>query len=46
MGRSLHNRIRLKGSRLALLNTDKLRSVAVKASASIGLLVLAVKSFK
>jgi hypothetical protein len=46
MGRSLHNRIRLKGSRLPLLNTDRLRSVAVKASASIGLLILAVKSFK
>lgn len=46
MGRSLHNRIRLKRSRLALLNTDKLRSVAVKASASIGLIILAFKSFK
>jgi len=43
MGRSLHNRIRLKRSRLALLNTDTLRSVAVKASASIGLIILAVK---
>lgn len=46
MGRSLHNRIRLKGSRLALLNTGKLRSVAIKASASIGLIILAVRSFK
>lgn len=46
MGRSLHNRIRLKRNRLALLNTDRLRAVAVKATASIGLIVLAVKSFK
>jgi len=46
MGRSLHNRIRLKGSRLALLDTGRLRSVAVKASASISSLILAVKSFK
>lgn len=46
MGRSLHNRIRLKGSRLALLDTGRLRTVAMKASASIGLIILAVKSFK
>ena len=46
MGRSLHNRIRLKGRRLALLDTGRLRSVAVKASASISSLILAVKSFK
>lgn len=46
MGRSLHNRIRLKGSRLALLNRGKLRSVAMKASASIGQVILALKAFK
>ena len=45
MGRSLHNRIRLK-RRMSLLNTDRLRAVALKASASIGLIILAVKSFK
>lgn len=45
MGRSLHNRIRLK-SRLPLLNTDRLRSVAIKASASISLLIIAIRSFK
>jgi len=46
MGRSLHNRIRLKGSRLALLNVGRLRSAAVKASASIGLIILAFKALK
>lgn len=45
MGRSLHNRIRLK-SRLPLLNIDRLRTVAITASASIGLIVLAVKTFR
>jgi len=45
MGRSLHNRIRLK-RRMSLLNIDRLRAVALKASASIGLIILAVKSFK
>lgn len=45
MGRSLHNRIRLK-RRMSLLNTDRLRAVALKASASIGLIILAVKSFR
>ena len=45
MGRSLHNRIRLK-RRMTLLDTDRLRAVAIKASASIGLIILAVKSFK
>lgn len=45
MGRSLHNRIRLK-SRMALLNTERLRAAAIKASASIGLIILALKSFK
>lgn len=45
MGRSLHNRIRLK-SRLPLLNTDRLRTVALTASASIGLIILAVKTFR
>lgn len=45
MGRSLHNRIRLK-SRLSLLNTDRVRTVALAASASIGLIILAVKTFR
>lgn len=45
MGKSLHNRIRLK-SRMPLLNTDKVRGAAIKAVASIGLIILAVKSLR
>jgi hypothetical protein len=45
MGRSLHNKIRLK-RRITLLNTDKLRAMAIKASTSLGLISLAGKLFK
>lgn len=45
MGKSLHNKIRLK-SRMPLLDTDKVRGVALKAVASIGLIILAVRSFR
>lgn len=45
MGKSLHNRIRLK-SRVPLLNTDRVRGAAVKVVASIGLIILAVRSFR
>lgn len=45
MGKSLHNRIRLK-SRAPLLDTDKVRGAALKVVASIGLIILAVKSFR
>jgi hypothetical protein len=45
MGGSLHNKIRLK-RRIALLNTNKLRTMAIKASTSLGLISLAGKLFK
>ncbi len=45
MGRSLHNKIRLR-RRLSLLNVEKLRATVLAAFASIGLIVLAVAAFK
>lgn len=45
MGKSLHNRIRLK-SRASYLNVATVRSAALGVSASIALLVLAVKKFR
>jgi len=44
MGKSLHNRIRLK-SRTSL-NLAAVRSAAIGVSASIALLVLAVRKFR
>lgn len=45
MGKSLHNRIRLK-SRASYLNLANVRRTALGVSASIALLVLAVKKFR
>lgn len=45
MGRSLHNKIRLK-SRMPLLGAGVLRCAALKAAASIGQIIVAIRSFK
>ncbi|WP_192804955.1 hypothetical protein [Noviherbaspirillum aerium] len=45
MGKSLHNRIRLK-SRASYLKLPAMRSAALGVSASIALLVLAMKKFR
>lgn len=45
MGKSLHNRIRLK-SRASYLNLAMVRGAALGVSASIALLVLAVRKLR